>query len=368
MTRIQQSINRRDWLGTALTMGGSLLLSPYLSKEFLRQNDAETVIKLNANENPYGPPKSVLDSIRHFDGELFRYQGIYANNLREQLASFHGLESQMIMLGAGSSVLLQLLGHYVQQKSATLHYCSPTFNILPDTLKKAGGKLNSLPLTTDYKFDLAALKEADETPGAIYLVNPNNPTGTFYERTEMELFCKSINSKTLIILDEAYIEYAGDGQSLVGLLKQMPNLIIVRTFSKIYGMAGLRMGYLMASAAIIRQLQQLVPWPNHDLSTLSLVAAGNALQSSSFVQTTRTTNARVMQSTIKALESLGYRCSPSVANFVYFNTKGKNLRAALEGYGVQIGQLDYENQTFARVTVGKEQEMERFVQCLQKLN
>lgn len=358
------SISRRKWMGqmTTLVASSACFTVPSFAHntETLTQTD---LIKLDSNENPYGPSPKALEAIRKTLSSGNRYAFDEAEMLHKQLAKHMNVGNDQLLLGSGSSQLLQLLAHWIVLQKYPLTYASPTFNILPNQIRELGGIVNEIIMADDFQYDLNRLgKQAEKNPGIIYLVNPNNPTGIKTSANALKTFCKQATSHSYVIIDEAYIEYTGQEDSLVEMIHDNERVIVVKTFSKIYGLAGLRIGYLMAHANTIQKLKPLRIWDNDSLNIVGIAAAKASLNDHTFIRESLEKNKAIRTTTAKALENLGIQTYTSDTNFLLLKIpENKDLESILKKRNILISPKVINGSNYARVTMGSEAEMNTFI-------
>ena len=242
----------------------------------------------------------------------------------------------------------------------------PTFNYWSERAEILGLKKIAVSLTADKKHNLPAMLQAiTADTKLIYVCNPNNPTGTICDREELLTFIKEATKKTMVLVDEAYIDFTNQ-KSLSNLVAENKNLIIAKTFSKIYGLAGGRIGYALAQKATIDRLAQLQSWANGSVSVVSTAGALASLKDESFTNETKSLTEKARQYTIEQLEKLNIKCIPSNTNFIYFSLENykKDYFKQLEIYKI-IGTKIYEDSgKWSRITVGTIDEMQKFINAL----
>lgn len=363
-------ISRRKWISNSVTLGARLVLVPQLSfslNEPIVKND---FIRLNANENPYGPSQKAIDAIKSNLLESNRYPIAYAKDLINAISKTENLEPNQIMLGAGSTELLQQLGEWIIHNNYHLTYASPSFEIISNYVNKFGGITHKTLLNKYQQHDLETIScISKKHPGAVYIVNPNNPTGTKLDKSDLLSFCKTVSKHSYVIIDEAYIEYIGIKESLKELTLKNPKIIILRTFSKIYGLAGLRIGYLLAHPDTIDLLKPYQIWRSSSVSNLSIQAGLASLKDVQFVKITIEKNKSCLHFTQTELEKLGVPIVKSCTNFLFFNTTAYKGSFAKSMYkeGILIGELTLGSNTWGRVSIGNINEMKRFIEVTKSL-
>ncbi len=226
---------------------------PALSLARAPSGSATGVVRLNSNENPFGPSAKALRAIPEAFDFACRYPDDHADLLIEALAKTNGVTGEQILLGAGSGEILKICAHAFPGR---LVVADPTFEALASHAKQRGSEVVKVPLTKNFAHDLEQMMAAAKG-GLIYLCNPNNPTASITPKEEVRAFLQATPPETTILVDEAYHHYVAseDYESVIPLIKDHPNLIVARTFSKIYGMAGMRCGYAIAQPATIARMQ-----------------------------------------------------------------------------------------------------------------
>ena len=328
----------------------------------------ETVYKLASNENPLGPSPMAIDSLKASLGELHRYPAIGTLPLREALAERFGLGPDNVIAGSGSeSIMANIMRTFLEHDDEVLT-SEGTFVGFYVLTNSRGVKLNTVPLK-DYHFDLEALAEAiGERTRIVYLANPNNPTGTIFTRAEFDLFMKRVPEHTLIILDEAYIEFVDAADSYPdSLLYRYDNVITLRTFSKAYGLAGQRIGYGFAAAPLIHNLLKVkLPFE----PSIPAAAAGlGALEDHDFLARTLALVQREKPRMEAAFAAKGWRTLPSQANFLMCPMDSDAEAAKFTQYCLERGVIIRPLPAFGlphcvRVTFGLEIENEAFFRIL----
>jgi histidinol-phosphate aminotransferase len=321
------------------------------------------VVRLSANENPYGPSPKAFQAITDSFGLACRYPDEHNNVLIEQLAKLNGVNHDQILLGDGSSEILKLCAETFTGKTrGTLVAADPTFEPILQQAGLNGAEVVKVPLTASFAHDLPKMLAAAKR-GLIYVCNPNNPTASITPKDELNEFIGKTPRETMILVDEAYFHYADspDYESVIPLVKDHPNLIVSRTFSKIYGMAGLRCGYCVTQKETLDQLRAHQMWDS--VNIMALAAASASLDDPDQVPNGQRLNSEAKAFTIGELDKLGYRTIPSQANFIMFDCKRPvvPLIQALKQRNVQVGRLFPALPNYMRLTIGKKSEMETFL-------
>ncbi|MBT3270587.1 histidinol-phosphate transaminase [Candidatus Poribacteria bacterium] len=336
-------------------------------EEVQRELGLADAIKLASNENPLGPSKHALDAMADAATSVNFYPDGNAFYLRNAVAESHGVEPEQLLFGNGSSEVLQILGQtYIAPGD---HIVFPQQSFVVYSLMGAifDARTTTPPMKAD-TYDLRAIAAAvtDETK-LVLIANPNNPTGTYVTKAQLDAFFDAIPSSPLVVLDEAYFEYVDRHDYPDGLdyVRAGRNVIVTRTFSKAYGLAGLRVGYGVASVDVVEMMNRARPPFN--VNALAQAAALAALEDVAHVDRSREVNAAGMDYLTSALSGLGVAYVPSVANFllVHLARDGRSVTEALTRRGVIVRPMQaYAYPHSVRVTVGTAAQNERFISAL----
>ena len=333
------------------------------------------VVRLSSNENPYGPSVQALKAMTDAFSLSCRYPDKHADALVAALTELHGGSVGDILLGDGSGEILKLAadvftGPVGKQKKqgGPLIAADPTFEAILYHAEKAGAEVVKVPLTSSYAHDLARMK-AEAKGGLIYICNPNNPTASITPKSELRDFIATVPADTMILVDEAYFHYADspEYESVLPLVAEHPNLLVARTFSKIYGMAGLRCGYCVGQPRAIGQLRARQSWDS--VNIMAIAAAQASLADQEQVTNGRRLNSETRAFTVSELEKMGYKSIPSQANFIMFDAKRPvvPLIATLHSHKIQVGRLFPPMPNHMRLTIGKKSEMEAFLAAFRRI-
>jgi len=376
--------NRRLWLkkigigvaGIGLANFNSLA-APLGSDNLINSFETDTdLIFLRSNENPYGPSPSARKAFVDNANISNRYNWHVAEQLISDLAKRNSVKDENILLGAGSTEILDLVAKlaalnkgYEPKVTGKANYviADPSYDYWTVTLDNLGLTKNKVPLTTDKKINLKAMSEAvNQETRLVYICNPNNPTGTICEREALVEFVTKIPQNTIVLIDEAYLDFTKQ-QSLSNLIKDHKNIIIAKTFSKIYGLAGARIGYAIANKTIIDNLANLQSNTNNSVSVVSKLAAMASLKDDKFVSDCYALNENARQYTISELKKLNCECISSSTNFIYFSLAkyNKDYFRQLEDNNIEGGRIYEEQGKWTRITVGKMDEMKKFIKAIQ---
>ncbi|PYJ11388.1 MAG: aminotransferase [Verrucomicrobia bacterium] len=339
---------------------------------------ATGIVRLSSNENPYGPSATALKAMTDAFGLSCRYPDDTAEPLIDALAKHNGVNRDQILLGDGSGEILKVCaetftGPLNNGKNAAggrgkLVVADPTFEAILAHAKIYGADITRVPLTLTFAHDLPKMTSAAKE-GLVYICNPNNPTASITPKADLAAFIAKAPRQTMILVDEAYHHYADspDYESVIPLIKDNPNLIVARTFSKIYGMAGLRCGYCVAQREVIERMRPHQSWDSVNL--MALAAATASLNDPDQVENGRRLNSEAKAFVIGELDKMGYEQIPSQANFIMFNVKRPvvPLIQALKQRNVQVGRLFPALPNHMRLTIGKKTEMEAFVAAFRQV-
>ena len=318
-----------------------------------------TIIKLSSNENPHGPSPMARKAMTAAVNSSNRYPWETTTQLREKIAALYSLSKEHVVIGAGSSELLGVASAWASLQKGNVVAPDPTFRLWIPAAKKMGLAIKLVPLTKAKVTDLQQMKDAiDAGTKMIYICNPNNPTGTVVPAADLEAFIKQVPSSTMILLDEAYTEFSEE-PSMAPLVNDHPNLVIAKTFSKIHGMAGARIGYALAHPQTIKQLNELQAWANAGAGAVSLAGALASLDDKDFTKFCKEENRRARDVFYNALKKAGMPYIPSVTSFVYFDSApyGKDVKAVLEAKGIIGARVFEEGSSWLRLSVGTVEEM-----------
>ncbi|MDR3460034.1 MAG: histidinol-phosphate transaminase [Verrucomicrobiae bacterium] len=329
---------------------------------------AETIIKVASNENPFGPSPLAIAAMQKALAGVNLYPDGNAFYLKQKLAAKLGVEPANLVLGNGSNEIIEFVAHALLAPGADIVVSQYCFAIYPIVAKMFGASVITVP-AKNHGHDLPAmLKAITPKTRLVFVANPNNPTGTLAAREEVIHFVNQMPDDVLLVMDEAYIEFMEDALDLVPLIRLgvRKNLILMRTFSKIYGLAGLRVGYGIAVPELVSALEKIRQPFNVNL--LSQVAALAALDDAEHVQKTRQNNFAGLGFFAKAFRDLKLEYVPSSANFILVRVgDGQKVFAALQGQGVITRPMaGYQLAEWIRISVGTRQENDRCLAALKK--
>jgi histidinol-phosphate aminotransferase len=363
--------------GTLATISRSPAAEPVASAT-ARPSATAGVVRLSSNENPYGPSQKALKAMGDAFALAWRYPDEHADLLIDSLAKLNGVGRDQILLGDGSGEILKLCaeaftGPISGNRSGpagrgTMVVADPTFEAILNHARANGAEVVKVPLTSAFAHDLPKMAAA-ANEGLVYVCNPNNPTASITPKNELRDFIAKAPRQTMLLVDEAYYHYAdsADYDSVIPLIKDYPNLIVARTFSKIYGIAGLRCGYCVAQRETIERIRPYQPWDS--VNIMALAAAMASLSDADQVTNGRRLNTETKAFLTGELEAMGYKQIPSQANFVMIDVKHPvvPLIQALKERNVQVGRLFPALPNYMRLTIGKKSEMEAFLSAFRQI-
>ncbi len=362
------SISRRD----LIRIGGATAAGLALAGAGARLASAEranpnVLADISGNENPYGPAPAVEDALRESVDMTNRYGYARQKRLVQQIAEIEGVTAEHIVLGAGSGEVINasVLAYTAFDKHALT--ADQTFSAVPSFASGIGREVVYVPLDSKLRFDLAALEQrATAKTGLVYLCNPNNPTGTVVDSDKLRDFCTSLPNQTMALVDEAYLEFTDNFKrdSLVDLVRKDHNVIVFRTFSKIHGLAGIRIGYSIARPDISARIT------THKMckfmGPLASVAASESLRQTKFHGFCRQKAKEGRELVFGLCDELGLEYARGAGNFVFFNPgmKHEEFKGKMKAKGVDTSRPFPPRRDWARVTMGTTEEMKIFAKVL----
>ncbi len=380
---MKNQLNRRDWLKStfALTAGftmtsslaSQLMASPMSrAEELFAPGISKTPLlaKLNFNENPYGPSEKAKQAIIQSLSQSNRYAIQELDELKSLLAKKEGVTPDYIHIGAGSGDILCQTGVAFGLEGGSVMSVFPTFSLLmnfAEIFKATWHKVNlNDRLEHDYEAMASAIRNDTRL---IFICNPNNPSGTLVDPQKVKAFCEEVSKKVPVYADEAYLEFLEPAQqiSMVDLVKKDMNVIVSRTFSKIHGLAGLRVGYIIAKPELINRISSY----QHDIpvSTGSIAAAKACLGDEDFMKLTRTKNLEARAVLTNYLDKKKIAYGKTYTNFVFFPAPkaGNTILTKMEEKGYLMRIWDYQQREWCRVSIGTLDEMKGFVKAFDEV-
>lgn len=324
------------------------------------------MLRLSANENPYGPSESAKQAMTAALSEGWKYATSEMPALAKLIAEREGLTPEHVMITEGSAEILRVVALLYGSSGSEMISARPTFEQAPGYAEKTGGELVWVDLDKDMKHDLAGMEgRITNKTGLIYVCNPNNPTATMMPAKDLRSFVGAVNTRAMVLVDEAYIDLVDDpaGSAMVDQVRAGNNVIIARTFSKIHGMAGLRLGFALARPDIIKRMNAVrMSSPNK----MGLVAGLASYQDKEFMATSKKLVRECLNMTCKTFDELGLKYTKSQANFVMFDT-GKPMRefsTAMRQKNIAVGRPFPPYDTWCRVSMGRLEQMPQFIDAL----
>ncbi|MBW8688205.1 pyridoxal phosphate-dependent aminotransferase [Chitinophaga rhizophila] len=385
------SMNRRNWLKTtALFTGGLTMLPPALSRLQAAPATGNSTAhatdyavspklpvnlkaRLFANENPFGPSPAAKKAIMDAVTTSYQYPMRMIPELEAKICAHEGITPDMLMISSGSSPLLLGTAVSLLGSGGNIVTAETTYDDLPTRCEKVKAQWIKVPLTKDYTHDLDAMEKAITTDTkVVYICNPNNPTGTIVDADKLKAFCERVSQKVTVFVDEAYIDYLPDAGAVTMIrgVKQGQNIIVARTFSKVYGLAGLRIGYIVAPPAIIARLQPNTSCSWAALSAPAISGALASYQDKTYIQDTVKKTIESRQFLYDTLKAEGYSYIPSHANFVMFPLKmdGERFQEEMMKRGVGLRNWKMNNAHWCRISIGRMDEMQAFAAAFKELS
>ncbi len=369
--------NRRQWLqamgfsSLGLTLTG---FSEPTNAPIIHTSTSGSIRRLLYNENPNGPSEIAKRRIAEVTDRSNRYATFHKYDylaLKKLIAEQEGLQPGNVLLGHGSFELLTWLAVHYTQPGHNIVVPSPSFDVVGAISRKIGGTVHAIEVNDDFQLDLASMEaKISAQTNLLTLCNPNNPTGRKIDTPQLRRFCESISQKVPVLVDEAYIHYLESWKkhTMAPLIAEGKQVLITRTFSKIYGMAGLRVGFLLGPESLISALETkfTMGFPGNMPNTLSVAAAMGALEDEQFLQTSSKFNRAGKGRLYRALKELDIPYLKSEANFVYFDVgKFSAFKAHMRQKDIILAGGWPSKPNWARVTIGREEEMSYFVKHLQ---
>ena len=331
----------------------------------LKQDDRFT--RLNSNENAYGPSENVVDAIKSAIGSANRYPRMEYDALAERIANFHKLKPEQVLFGCGSTEILRMAAFAFLGNGKELMQASPTFEAIERYTRAAGSEVKSVRLTPAFAHDLdGMLASAGASTTLVYICNPNNPTASLTPRKDLESFIARIPASTFVVIDEAYHHYArtsGMYASFIDRPLDDERVIVVRTFSKVYGLAGLRLGYGVGSPKTIQRMRKFTT--ENNINAIVTQAAAAALDDTGGVRDSVRRNADDRQEFFNQAMTRALKPIDSHANFVMMNTfhPAEEVIQHFQKNNVLIGRRFRPMDTYIRVSLGRPEEMKAFWQA-----
>ncbi len=371
-----KKFSRRDWLsvfgmaGTATLLGAPLSSTKPVGYNFRGDSlDSDEFIRLSANENPYGPSPKVRQAMIDAFDNVCRYPRGYYAELIEMLAKKHGVTKDHILLTAGSTEGLKIAGIVYGGEGSNIVAADPVFLALQNYAEQFGTYIHKVPVTKDMVHDLEAMEgRITQSTRLVYVCNPNNPTSALQPAKPLADFCNTVANRTVVFADEAYFDYIEDPNypTMIELVKEEKNVIVARTFSKVFGLAGIRIGYLIARPDIIDRLgRKTVAGPN----VLAVAAAKAALEDEDFYDFSIEKNRITRKMMTTTLDDLSLNYVPSACNFVFFHAGRpiSEVQAAYRKEGLLVGRPFPPLTDWCRVSMGTVEQVEKLCEATRRI-
>ncbi|MEZ4973283.1 MAG: histidinol-phosphate transaminase [Cyclobacteriaceae bacterium] len=379
---MKSQISRRDWFKSSAALTAGLTLTPALINNLfagpvskaeradrfewgINPYSANGNVRLNANENPYGPSekarKAIVDNMS--EGNRYPFQAL--TDLKKMVAEKEGVDVDHIHMGAGSGEILCEAGVAFGLNNGEILSGFPTFTEMMDYAEVFNAKWDKVNVNDKFEFDYNAMaSRINSKTKLIFICNPNNPTGTLVDPSIVSGFCEEVSKKVPVYSDEAYLEFLEPEMqkkvSNIEMVRQGKNVVVSRTFSKIYGLAGLRIGYIVAKPDLIKKISQYqmgIPISQH-----AIAAAKASLGDEDFMKLSRTKNAEARAHLEGYLKKKGYNFGKSHTNFMFYNAPidGKTILSKMRQKNILMRIWDYKDKEWCRVSIGTLEEMKQF--------
>ena len=355
-------------IAAGLALGGE---AAYAQRRKVKGHDPVEVVLLNANENPDGPPASAIEAMSKILAKTGRYHDEDNDQFSAMVAKSEGLKTEQVLIGCGSSEILHCAVDAFTSPTKPLITSAPAYELPVDMATAQGHPVIKLPMTAQYGADVRRMvAEADKIKGSlIYLVNPNNPTSSITPKADIAWLIDNLPANTVALIDEAYIHFANPSQiaSAIPYINHKKNVVVARTFSKIFGMAGLRVGYGLGRPELISKMSV---FRNNVISLTGVYAAKAAIAEAGTLVPERRAKFDGVRSDLCAwLDGHKIGFIPPSANFVMIDVKRdvRTVIPAMMDRGVAVGRPFPPMNNFLRVTIGSESDMARFKQEFAKV-
>lgn len=358
----RSGFSRRSFLGaSAAALAYTAVSEPLLAWEAVRElpKPAANAVFINANENPLGPCASARTAMAKISPSGGRYLFEQMNEFVAAYAQTQGLKRDYVDIYPGSSTPLHYSVLAFTSPQASYVTADPSFESGMEACKSSGARMVKVPLAKDYSHDVKAMLSAAPDAGLFYVCTPNNPTGTLTSHSAVEYLVANKPKGSIVLVDEAYIHFT-DATSALDLVKADQDVVVLRTMSKIYGMAGLRCGFAIARPDLLQKMARFAGWVCMPVTTVA--AASASLQDAQLVPERRRTNTQIRQQTFEWLSQRGYSFVPSESNCFMLDAKrpAREMIQAMARQNIYIGRVWPIWPTHVRITVGTAEEMDRF--------
>ena len=378
-------VTRRGFVGTVGlgTAAGVLSDTSFFSRPANAQTRVESrsgvydngIMQLNQNESARGPGPKTMEALHsHITKRVGRgYSPDHVRELQQAIANYYGIETNNVLLGTGSTPLLQGSARAFCSADKPIVAAAPTYATSIQTARRIGAEVREVRVDSKGSIDLDGMAEAAHGAGLVYFCNPNNPTGTVHGRQAVDGFVRRVmreSSSTIVHMDEAYINYADPGamETALPLALEFENVFVSRSFSKAHGIAGLRVGYALGQEQTLDSIRSA--WGMGDINMLGAIAAITALEDKEHIEWERKENAEIRAFTIAAFRDMGYEVADCHTNHIFVNVRrpASEFRAACLEQKILVGR-DFPpmHNTHCRISLGSREEMEKAVQVFRHI-
>lgn len=380
---MKNQLSRRDWFKSTLALTAGLTLTSSLTEKLMAapMSEAEQFffgsqiksnlkVRLNSNENPYGPSEKAKKAVMDILSMGNRYAFNELEELQKLLAAKEGVDPSHILLGAGSGELLVQTGIAYGLEGGRVLSAYPTFPLLMNYAQQMNAQWDKVDLNEKLEHNYQALISTIKSDTRlVFFCNPNNPTGTFVDTSIVKSFCEEASKKTLVYADEAYLEFMEPSQqkSMTPLVQNNPNIIVSKTFSKIYGLAGLRIGYVIGHPDTLKKIAKF--GDTISPSQTAIAASKASLGDEDFMKMTRDKNAAARKVLTDYLDQKKFFYGKSQTNVVFFPAPkdGKTILSQVDQKGYLIRVWDYQQREWCRVSIGTQEEMKGFIKAFEEV-
>jgi len=370
------SFNRRQWLKSSAVAGLSAFLYPWettgRAADLLHTPtlpNVSNLIRLGSNENPYGPSQATKEAMQAAFANASRYPWGTHQDLIRELSAKHGVSEDHIVLCAGSNEGLRASAAVFGGVRQEIIAAQPTYLALMAYAEEMSTFIHYVPLDKDMQHDLEEMsKRITKRTSMVFVCNPNNPTGTLLDANKLRIFCDAISDQTVVFSDEAYYDYIKDATypSMVELVKKGKNVIVSRTFSKVYGLAGIRAGYLITRPDIAQRIKNAIM---ASMSVMATSASLASLKDETFYNYSLQKNEEALRRLYQIFDSMKLEYLQSHANFVFVNTGTdiSQINQKMRNEGVIVGRPFPPFRTWCRVSTGNMEEINAFETAFRKV-
>lgn len=360
------ALHRRQWLKSTVAGLAGIALARDLfvstaqaQHEKSRPAKKDELVRISGNENPFGPSQMAIMAMMQNLERTHRYARGETQKLLAQISALEGVSEDHIVMGVGSGEILETYGVYLGQTKGEIVTASPGYLQMATVMERMGTKIISVPLNAKWEHDLDAMAaKVGANTRCVYICNPNNPSGTIVDAGQLKAFCIEVSKKCPVFIDEAYLQCADDfaGNTMVGLVREGHNVTIARTFSKLYGLAGQRIGYGVMKPEMATAIKE---YSTGSLNLLGVVAASASLEDKDYPAATRAKIKAGRDALVGVIKGLGKKYAEPNGNFVFFQTGMpiKLFAEKMKDEGVQIARPFPPMIDWARISIGLPEEM-----------